>query len=101
MSGTMASPSIAMWGPARSSASAAASIGCGPRAASSTRHRFVDGQRVRPASRNRAGALVTDEPDRHRGPPRVPFYNDPRMRALFYQLCLLVVVLWAGYEFAL
>jgi general L-amino acid transport system permease protein len=44
---------------------------------------------------------VTAEPERHRGPPRVPLYNDPRMRALFYQFVLLVTVVWAGYEFAL
>jgi general L-amino acid transport system permease protein len=34
-------------------------------------------------------------------PPRVPFYNNPKIRALFYQLVLLVAVMWAGYEFAL
>ncbi len=26
-------------------------------------------------------------------------YNDPRIRGLFYQIVLLVVVLWLGYEF--
>ena len=31
--------------------------------------------------------------------PRVAFYNDPRLRGLFYQIVLLVAVLWLGYEF--
>jgi general L-amino acid transport system permease protein len=30
---------------------------------------------------------------------RVAFYNDPRLRGVFYQIVLLVVVLWVGYEF--
>jgi general L-amino acid transport system permease protein len=34
-----------------------------------------------------------------RAPPRVAFYNDPRLRGIFYQLVLFVVVLWLGYEF--
>ncbi len=34
-------------------------------------------------------------------PPRVVFYNNPKIRAFFYQLVLLAVVLWFGYEFAL
>jgi general L-amino acid transport system permease protein len=34
-----------------------------------------------------------------RAPPRVAFYNDPRLRGIFYQLILFVVVLWLGYEF--
>jgi general L-amino acid transport system permease protein len=29
----------------------------------------------------------------------VAFYNDPRLRGLFYQIVLLVAVLWLGYEF--
>lgn len=33
------------------------------------------------------------------GPPRVAFYNDPRIRGIFYQVLLFVVVLWLGYEF--
>ena len=36
-----------------------------------------------------------------RGPPRVAFYYDPRLRAAFYQVVLLAAVLWFGYEFAL
>jgi general L-amino acid transport system permease protein len=32
-------------------------------------------------------------------PPRAAFYNDPRLRGIFYQLVLFVVVLWLGYEF--
>ena len=41
--------------------------------------------------------------DRHSAsaPPRVALYNRPKVRALFYQLVLLAVVLWFGYEFAL
>ena len=34
-------------------------------------------------------------------PPRVAVYNNPKFRAVFYQLVLLVAVLWFGYEFAL
>ena len=30
---------------------------------------------------------------------RVAFYNDPRLRGIFYQIVLFVVVLWLGYEF--
>ena len=33
--------------------------------------------------------------------PRVAYYNDPKLRGLFYQILLLVVVLWLGYEFVL
>jgi len=33
--------------------------------------------------------------------PRVPVYNDPKVRAVCYQLVLLTAVLWFGYEFAL
>jgi len=32
-------------------------------------------------------------------PPRVPAYNNPHIRALFYQLLLLLALLWFGYEF--
>jgi general L-amino acid transport system permease protein len=31
--------------------------------------------------------------------PRVAYHNDPRIRGVFYQIILLVVVLWLGYEF--
>ncbi len=34
-------------------------------------------------------------------PPRVPWQNNPRYRALFYQFLLLITVAWVGYEFAL
>ncbi len=34
-------------------------------------------------------------------PPRVAVYNNPKFRAVFYQLVLLVAVLWFSYEFAL
>jgi general L-amino acid transport system permease protein len=33
-------------------------------------------------------------------PPRVPFYNNPRIRGAFYQLLLLAVLVWLGYVFA-
>jgi len=33
--------------------------------------------------------------------PRVAFYNNPKVRSLFYQLALLGVVIWFGVEFAL
>jgi general L-amino acid transport system permease protein len=36
-----------------------------------------------------------------RGPPRVAFYRDPRLRAAFYQVVLLAAVLFFAYEFAL
>jgi general L-amino acid transport system permease protein len=32
-------------------------------------------------------------------PARVAFYNDPRLRGILYQVVLLVVVVWLGYEF--
>jgi general L-amino acid transport system permease protein len=34
-------------------------------------------------------------------PPRVAFYNNPKIRSLCYQLVLLALVLWFGIEFAL
>jgi general L-amino acid transport system permease protein len=34
-------------------------------------------------------------------PTRVAFYNDPRLRGIFYQIVLFVVVLWLGYEFVI
>ena len=34
-------------------------------------------------------------------PPRVALHNDPKVRGAVYQLVLLAVVLWFGYEFAL
>jgi general L-amino acid transport system permease protein len=34
-------------------------------------------------------------------PARVAFYNDPRLRGIFYQIVLFVVVLWLGYEFVI
>jgi general L-amino acid transport system permease protein len=41
------------------------------------------------------------EIERAAGPPPVPVYNNPKVRALFYQLVLLAAVIWAGYAFAL
>jgi general L-amino acid transport system permease protein len=37
----------------------------------------------------------------HALPPRVAFYNNPKFRAGVYQLVLLAVVLWFGYQFTL
>ncbi len=34
-------------------------------------------------------------------PARVAFYNDPKLRGLFYQIALFAVVLWLGYEFVI
>ena len=34
-------------------------------------------------------------------PPRVAVYDNPKIRAIFYQLVLAAVVLWFGYQFAL
>jgi len=34
-------------------------------------------------------------------PARAAFYNDPKVRGIFYQLVLFVVVLWLGYEFVI
>ena len=45
-------------------------------------------------------ALATDT-ERASMPPRVAVFNNPKIRALFYQLVLLLAVLWFGYEFAL
>jgi general L-amino acid transport system permease protein len=44
---------------------------------------------------------VSVDAQRASGPPRVPLYNRPTVRAAFYQLILLAAVLWFGYEFAL
>jgi general L-amino acid transport system permease protein len=41
------------------------------------------------------------ETERAAAPPPVPIYNNPKVRALFYQLVLLAAVIWAGYAFAL
>src|SRR5262245_26655924 len=32
---------------------------------------------------------------------RAAFYNNPRVRSAFYQLVVLVAVIWFGYEFAI
>ncbi|MFL6823858.1 MAG: amino acid ABC transporter permease [Xanthobacteraceae bacterium] len=34
-------------------------------------------------------------------PPRIAIYNRPKIRAVFYQLALLAMLVWLGYEFAL
>jgi general L-amino acid transport system permease protein len=41
------------------------------------------------------------EIERSSPPPRVAFYNSPRVRAVLYQLLLLALALWLGYEFVL
>ena len=46
------------------------------------------------------GALAS-EAERAQAPPRVAFYNNPKVRSLGYQLVLLAVVLWLGTEFVL
>jgi general L-amino acid transport system permease protein len=51
--------------------------------------------------REERAILVPVENERPATPPRVPVYNNPKARAVFYQLLLLAVVLWFGYEFAL
>jgi general L-amino acid transport system permease protein len=42
---------------------------------------------------------VANDVERGAAPPRVPLYNDPRFRAVGYQLALLAVVVWLGYQF--
>jgi general L-amino acid transport system permease protein len=37
----------------------------------------------------------------HALPPRVAFYNRPRVRSLFYQLVVLALVIWLGIEFVI
>jgi general L-amino acid transport system permease protein len=46
-------------------------------------------------------AYVADDIRTGSTPPPVPLRNDPRFRALVYQLVLLALVLWLGYQFAL
>jgi general L-amino acid transport system permease protein len=41
-----------------------------------------------------SGAMATETE-----PARVAFYNDPKLRGIFYQIVLFAVVLWLGYEF--
>src|SRR6266545_3252224 len=43
-----------------------------------------------------SGAMATETQ-----PARVAFYNDPKLRGIFYQIVLFVVVLWLGYEFVI
>ena len=35
------------------------------------------------------------------GPPRIPFYNNPRIRGVLYQLILLAALIWLAYEFVI
>src|SRR3979490_1550400 len=67
--------------PARSSESAAVSIGCGPRAASNMRRQSGDGGVETPA-------------------PVALIYN-PRVRSALYQLALVLALAWLSYQFAL
>src|SRR5882724_12999562 len=34
-------------------------------------------------------------------PPRIPFHNNPRIRGALYQVLLMAVLLWLGYEFVI
>ena len=78
------------------------------RAADPVRDRQVAGRRGRRlgpdpgvgVARERTAQLRTVE-DGVPPPPRVAIYNNPKVRAVFYQLVLLAAVLWFGYEFAL
>ena len=44
---------------------------------------------------------MASEAERAQAPPRVAFYNNPKIRSVGYQLVLLAVVLWLGTEFVL
>jgi general L-amino acid transport system permease protein len=44
---------------------------------------------------------VTVDIQRASAPPRVAVYNRPKVRAFLYQLALLALALWLGYEFVL
>jgi general L-amino acid transport system permease protein len=44
---------------------------------------------------------VTVDIQRASAPPRVAIYNRPKVRAFLYQLALLALALWLGYEFVL
>src|SRR5262249_52666181 len=70
-----------------SSASRAASTTCGPRAVSSTRRRSGEARAA-----GGEGAMTTEEE-----PARAAFYNDPKVRGIFYQLVLFALVVWLGY----
>jgi general L-amino acid transport system permease protein len=50
---------------------------------------------------NDSGAYVAGDIRAGSAPPPVPLRNDPKFRALIYQLVLLALVLWLGYQFAL
>src|SRR5499427_6651341 len=73
MSAITVKSTIAMSAPARNSASAAASTGSGPRAASNMRRRSVE--------------------------TRSRFYNNPKLRAALYQVALLAALAWLGWVF--
>jgi general L-amino acid transport system permease protein len=44
---------------------------------------------------------VTVDIQRASAPPRIAIYNRPKVRAFLYQLALLALALWLGYEFVL
>ena len=44
---------------------------------------------------------MASEVERAQAPPRIPFHNNPKIRAYGYQLVLLAVVLWLGTEFVI
>jgi general L-amino acid transport system permease protein len=48
-----------------------------------------------------AGASFAPDVREDAAPPRVPLRNDPRFRALVYQLALLAFAAWLAYQFAL
>jgi general L-amino acid transport system permease protein len=65
------------------------------------KYRDNQAERAPVAQHNEKGARLSIETELALPPPRVPLHNNPAVRALFYQLLLLIVVLWFGYQFAL
>jgi general L-amino acid transport system permease protein len=65
------------------------------------KYRDNQAERAQVAQHNEKGARLSIETELALPPPRVPLHNNPAVRALFYQLLLLIVVLWFGYQFAL
>jgi general L-amino acid transport system permease protein len=65
------------------------------------KYRDNEAERAQVARHNEEGARLSIESELALPPPRVPLHNNPTVRALFYQLLLLIAVLWFGYQFAL
>jgi general L-amino acid transport system permease protein len=61
---------------------------------------MAGGTRGRAPAAERVAALPT-KIERAASLPQVAFYNNPKVRAVFYQLLLLAAVLWFAWEFAL